>query len=90
MAIDLLSELESRTEGHRSADESRLLQGALTDLRLNYLDEMKKSQAESQKAEAPGEADDDAASAETEDPEATNEADDDSAPVETEDAEAKG
>jgi len=40
--IDLLVELESRTEGNRSSDETRLLQGALTELRINYLDEMKK------------------------------------------------
>lgn len=40
--IDLLAELETRTEGNRSADETRLLQGALTELRLNFLEEMKK------------------------------------------------
>ena len=40
--IDLLAELETRTEGNRSADETRLLRGALTELRLNYLEEMKK------------------------------------------------
>ena len=42
LMIDLLAELESRTEGNRSDDENRLLRGALTDLRLNYLEEMKK------------------------------------------------
>jgi hypothetical protein len=40
--IDLLAELETRTEGNRSTDETRLLQGALTELRINYLDEKKK------------------------------------------------
>ena len=40
--IDLLAELETRTEGNRSPDETRLLRGALTELRLNYLEEMKK------------------------------------------------
>lgn len=40
--IDLLGELERRTEGNRSADETRLLQGALTELRLNYVEEMKR------------------------------------------------
>ena len=40
--IDLLSELETRTEDRRSRDETRLLQGALTELRLNYLEELKK------------------------------------------------
>ena len=49
--IDMLSELETRTEGHRSPDETRMLQGALTDLRLNYLDEMKKSSAREATAE---------------------------------------
>jgi len=41
-AIDLLAELETKTEGNRSPEETRGLQGALTELRLNYLDEMKK------------------------------------------------
>ncbi len=40
--IDFLAELESRTEGRRSTEESRALQGALTELRLNWLDEKKK------------------------------------------------
>ncbi len=46
--IDLLGELEERTEGHRSPDETRLLQGAVTELRLNYLDELKRPQAAEQ------------------------------------------
>jgi hypothetical protein len=49
--IDMLGELETRTEGHRSGEETRMLQGALTDLRLNYLEEMKKSPAEPEKPE---------------------------------------
>ena len=48
--IDLLCELEARTEGHRSSDETRLLQGAVTELRLNYLDEMKQPPAEEKPA----------------------------------------
>ena len=40
--IDLLGELEVRTEGNRSEDETKLLQGVLTELRMNYLDESKK------------------------------------------------
>ena len=40
--IDLLAELETRTEGNRSDDETLMLQGALTELRLNYLEEAKK------------------------------------------------
>jgi hypothetical protein len=41
-AIDLLAELETKTEGNRSGDETKILQGVLTELRMNYLDEMKK------------------------------------------------
>jgi len=49
--IDLLVELETRTEGNRSADETRLLRGALTELRLNYLEEMKKPAEEAPSTE---------------------------------------
>lgn len=41
-AIDLLEMLREKTKGNLSANESRLLDGALTELRLNYLDEAKK------------------------------------------------
>ena len=40
--IDLLAELETRTEGNRSTHETRLLRSTLTELRLNYMEEMKK------------------------------------------------
>lgn len=40
--IDLLGELEEKTEGRLDDDERRLLQHTLSELRLNYLDEMKK------------------------------------------------
>lgn len=42
--IDMLSALESRTRGNLEPDEQRVLQQALTDLRLNYVDALKKSQ----------------------------------------------
>ena len=42
LMIDLLAELETRTEGNRSTDETRLLRGTLTELRLNFLEEMKR------------------------------------------------
>ena len=42
--IDLLAELEQRTEGHRSQEETKILQGTLTELRLNYVDELKRPQ----------------------------------------------
>jgi hypothetical protein len=48
--IDLLGELESRTAGNRSSDETKMLQGALTELRLNYLEEMKKPEPETKDA----------------------------------------
>lgn len=40
--IDLIGELETRTEGNRSTEENKMLQGVLTELRLNYMDEAKK------------------------------------------------
>ena len=42
MAIDLLVELETKTEGNRSEPESKLLQSVLTELRLNFVEEQKK------------------------------------------------
>jgi hypothetical protein len=41
-AIDLLTELETRTAGNRSDEESKLMQAVLTELRMNYVDEAKK------------------------------------------------
>ena len=43
VAIDTLAALESRTRGNLEPDEARVLRQALTDLRLNYVEEMKKS-----------------------------------------------
>ena len=40
--IDTLSALEARTRGNLESDEQRVLTQVLTDLRLNYLDEVKK------------------------------------------------
>ena len=40
--IDTLSALEGRTRGNLGADEQRVLTQVLTDLRMNYLDELKK------------------------------------------------
>lgn len=44
-AIDTLAALEARTRGNLEPDEARVLQQALADLRLNYLDGLKKSAA---------------------------------------------
>jgi hypothetical protein len=40
--IDTLSSLESRTRGNLESDESRVLQQVITELRMNYLDAVKK------------------------------------------------
>lgn len=40
--IDTLAAIEARTRGQLESDEQRVLTQVLTDLRLNYLDEVKK------------------------------------------------
>ena len=40
--IDTLESLESRTRGNLESDEARVLRQVLTDLRLNYVEELKK------------------------------------------------
>ena len=40
--IDTLSAIEARTRGNLESDEQRVLTQVLTDLRMNYLDELKK------------------------------------------------
>ena len=47
--IDTLAALEARTKGNLEPDEQRVLSQVLTDLRMNYLEELKKTGA---KAEA--------------------------------------
>ena len=44
IAIDTLSALEARSRGNRTEAETRLFERALGDLRLNYLDEVKKGE----------------------------------------------
>src|SRR5512140_3362624 len=51
--IDLLAELEEKTEGHLEEGERKLLQKTLTELRLNYLDEIGKPEPKNEE-EAPG------------------------------------
>ena len=46
--IDTLASLEARTRGNLEPDEARVLAQVLTDLRMNYLDELKKSGAKSE------------------------------------------
>jgi uncharacterized protein DUF1844 len=52
-AIDTLSTLEVRTRGNLEPDEARVLQQALTDLRMNYLDEVRRSGAKPEPASSP-------------------------------------
>ena len=40
--IDTLGAIETRTRGNLESDEQRVLTQVLTDLRMNYLDEVKK------------------------------------------------
>ena len=40
--IDTLGAIEARTRGNLETDEQRVLAQVLTDLRLNYVDELKK------------------------------------------------
>ena len=44
-AIDTLAALESRTEGRLEPDEARVLRQVLSELRMNYVDEIKKGAA---------------------------------------------
>ena len=41
--IDTLASLEARTQGNLEPDEARVLRQVLTELRMNYLDSVKKS-----------------------------------------------
>ena len=43
--IDTLAALEARTRGNLDPDEARVLQHVLTDLRMNYVDEIKRGGA---------------------------------------------
>ena len=49
--IDTLAAIEARTQGNLESDEARVLRQVLTDLRMNYLDAVKKSGAGSAGAE---------------------------------------
>ena len=46
--IDTLASLEARTRGNLESDEARVLTQVLTDLRMNYLEELKKGGAKSE------------------------------------------
>lgn len=48
--IDTLAALEARTRGQLEPDEARVLQQVLSELRMNYLAEVKKQGSESSEA----------------------------------------
>ncbi len=50
-AIDMLGMISNRTKGNLSIEEESLIQNVLTELRLNYVDEVKKDE-EAKKQEA--------------------------------------
>ncbi len=54
--IDTLAALEERTRGNLESDEARVLQQVLTELRMNYLDEVKKAGGVKGGSEEPGNA----------------------------------
>jgi hypothetical protein len=62
MTIDMLGALESRTRGNLEHTEKALLERSLRELRLNYVDEVKKGEVaaapapEAEAQEKPGEA----------------------------------
>ena len=72
--IDLLSELEEKTEGKLDDGERRLLRTALTELRLNYLDEMNKPATEADADRKTGDAPAEAEAPDSEDSGAAGEA----------------
>ncbi len=47
VTIGILEMLEAKTQNNLSADEARLLKNVLTDLRLNYVEEVQRAQEES-------------------------------------------
>jgi len=55
-SIDMLAMIESKTQGNLSEDEKQLVTGTLTQLRLNYVDELEKERKE--EASAPETGDD--------------------------------
>ena len=64
--IDMLAELEGKTEGNLSEEEAQMLKGALTELRLNFVDESNRpadSEPGAPEADAAAEAGDEAAEA---------------------------
>jgi hypothetical protein len=55
--IDTLAAVEVRTRGNLAPEEARSLQQILSELRLNYVDEVKRAGTSDPKSEGPGAAD---------------------------------
>ncbi len=53
MTIDMLDMLEAKTQGNLTANESKLLKQIIGDLKLNYVEELKDSQAAAKPEEKP-------------------------------------
>ena len=65
VTIDTLAALEERTRGSRSEEETQVMERALSELRMNYVDEVKKAAASSTPSSpSPGEAPNDTSSPE--------------------------
>lgn len=54
-SIDILGMLETKTSGNLNDDEANLLRQILTQLRMNYVEEVKKPPVESKPEQASGE-----------------------------------
>ena len=55
ITIDTLAALEIKTQGNLAPEEAEVLRRALTELRMNYVDERKKEAAPAQAATPPAE-----------------------------------
>ena len=55
--IDLLGMLDEKTKGNLNDNEQRLLEHALFELRMNYIDELKKDETSEEQAEEQAEED---------------------------------
>jgi hypothetical protein len=53
-SIDMLEMIENRTRGNLSEDEKEFLEHALFELRMNYVDEVKRDEEEKKKAGSAG------------------------------------
>jgi len=52
--IDMIKMLKAKTRGNLSKDEEQVLDGNLTNLQLNYVDELKRSEEQPAPASKPG------------------------------------